>query len=385
MKFRPYLFLGIALLVAFQADFASAQSPSSIVRHVPEDELLTLLASDKFADLSKRLESLQASYATDSTKENEVHKAFYAFYRADANVGRSLNKWVTSRPNDAMAYLARGMYRTKMGWESRGGDAALRTTDIQFTGMAAWFNAAKQDLNRALATNPSLVEALCYLIEIDMNEGKKRTNELFDKALKVNPSSFIAREFFLHTQLPRWGGSYQGMAQTLANAKPHYSKVPQLKTLEGRIAGDQAELLARRGDKQEALKQFVEALSHGDFWFSNQKYGETLADSGDHQSAIKQYSKVIQYKPGYKRAWWMRALSYQELGQFPEALADITYAINVEPRDDGALAARGLIYGSSGELKAALKDFQAAAKINPADSDHKKMISHTQQLLTKGK
>jgi tetratricopeptide (TPR) repeat protein len=250
--------------------------------------------------------------------------------------------------------------------------------------MSAWFMAAKQDLNKALALNPALVEAVCYLIEIDMTEGRKQTKELYERALKINPSSFIAREFFLHTQLPRWGGSYRAMAQTMADAKPHYATAPQLKALEGRSAGDQAELLAHRGDVPGAKKRkFVEALSYGDFWFNNQKYGEALADAGDHKSAIQQYSKVIQYKPGYKRAWWMRALSYQELEQFPEALADITYAIDMEPRDDDALSARGYIYGAYGKLEAALKDFQAAAKINPDDADHTRMISHTQKLIAK--
>lgn len=383
MKFRIAQFICVSMLVVFQSSTTFAQNEEAVRRQVPEDEILLLLTSGKYSELSKKLQRLQSAYIADSTTENEVHKAFYEFGRADENIYQPLDKWIAEQPKNAMAYLARGIYRTHMGWQSRGGDISTKTTDRQFSGMRAWFNAAKEDLDRSVRLDPTIVEAYCYLIEIDVNEGRRLTPALYRQALKVKPDSFIAREYYLWSQLPRWGGSHEEMAATILAAKPHYGKVPQLAALEGRIDADIGEMAAYRSEYQVAIKHFEKAIAKGDFWFTNQKYGEALAAVNDHKAAIDQYSRVIQNKPGYKRAWEMRARSYAMLDNFPDALADINYAISIEPRDDSNLANRGRIFGRTGNFEAALIDFKAAEKINPSNPMHKTLVGFAQENLKK--
>lgn len=383
MKFRTIQFICVSILVVFQSSAVLAQNVDGIRRQVPEDEALSLLTSGKFSELSRKLQTLQNAYTADSSVENEVHKIFYEFYRVDGNISRPLNNWIAAQPKNAMAYLARGIYRTKMGWESRGGDFSWKTTDRQFSGMAAWFNAAKDDLDRSVRLDPTLVEAYCYLIEIDVNEGRRLTPALYRQALKVKPDSFVAREYYLWSQLPRWGGSHEAMLATLVEAKPHYGKVPQLATLEGRIDADIGETATFRKDYQVAIKHFERSLAKGDFWFTNQKYGEALAAVNDHKAAIDQFSRVIRAKPGYKRAWQFRALSYEALRQLPDALADITYAIGIEPRDDSIIATRGHIQRTAGNLEAALVDFTTAAEVNPSVPSYAALVKLTQDRLSK--
>jgi tetratricopeptide (TPR) repeat protein len=382
MSFQKFC---ISVCLIFQVSWVSAQNVMPISRSVPEDELLVLLDKGNYIDLAKKLQSLQSAYSADSNTENEIHKAFYQFYRVDAKVGRSLDKWVAQQPENAMAHLARGMYRTKMGWFSRGSKFASLTKTSQFANMTEWFSAAKTDLNLSLQIAPSLVEPYCYLIEIDMTEGNRHAKELYDRALKINPNSFIAREFYLHSQLPRWGGSYEAMEKTILSAKPFYAKTPRLETLEGRANADLGELAAYHEDYQSALKYYATAISKGDFWFTNQSYGETLAETGNHALAIDKYSRVIREKPGFKKAWWMRAISYKALRQYPEALADITYAINIEPQDDAVLATRAGIYGLTGELTLALKDLEMAAKLNSSNPDYPGYISKIKNAISKVK
>lgn len=352
---------------------------------VPEDELLVLLFNGQYEKLDQKLQSLQKAYIANRSTENDIHKAVYQFYRADPRVGSALSNWITQRPNSAMAYLARGLYRTKTGWVNRGNNWASETSDSQFFGMAAWFDAAKGDLNRSIILDPTLVESYCYLIEIDMNEGGQQIETLFNKAIEINPSSFIAREFYLHSQLPRWGGSYDAMVVTIDKMKPYYDRNPQLRTLEGRIQADLGELAAYRNDYREAIKLFDIALAKGDFWFYNFHKGSALFEIGDYQGAAEQFSRVIRDKPGYKKAWWMRANSYKMLGQFSKSLADISYAINIEPNDDDMVAGRGFIYMMAGDLKSALNDFRTSAKLNPANPSHKQAILDVERLMNNAK
>jgi tetratricopeptide (TPR) repeat protein len=374
-----------AAFLLLQMNWSIAQVALPIIRTVPEDALLALLEKGKFGELSKKLQSLQSAYAAEDRTENDVHKAFYQFYRVDPKVGLSLDKWVALEPKDAMAHLARGMYRTRMGWASRGGKFARATKRSQLTKMSEWFAAAKTDFNLSMNIAPTLVETYCYLIEIDMTEGHKHTRELYEQALKINPNSFIAREFYLHSQLPRWGGSYEAMRMTVSNSKPFYGKSPRLEALEGREAADRGELAAYREDYQTALKQYSLAMSKGDFWFTNQSYGEALAATGNHAAAIEQFSRVISDKPGYSRAWWQRAISYKALRQFPEALADINYAIKIEPQDAETIAFRGSVYGVTGELELALKDFEMAAKIDPSDPDYPEFVLKAKNVISMAK
>jgi tetratricopeptide (TPR) repeat protein len=374
-----------AAFLLLQINWSIAQVALPIIRSVPEDALLALLEKGKFVELGQTLQSLQSAYTADDRTENDAHRAFYQFYRVDPKVGLSLDKWVALHPKDAMAHLARGMYRTKMGWASRKGKFALATKGSQFSNMAAWFAAAKTDFKLAMKIDPSLVQTYCYLIEIDMTEGHKHTRELYDQALKINPNSFIAREFYLHSQLPRWGGSYDAMRITVLNSKPFYGKSPRLEALEGREAADRGELAAYREDYQTALKQYSLAMSKGDFWFTNQSYGEALAATGNHAAAIEQFSRVVRDKPGYPRSWWLRAISYKALRKFPEALADINYAIKIEPQDAETIAFRGSIYGITGMLELALKDFEMAAKIDPSDQDYPDFVLKAKNAIARAK
>lgn len=378
------LFRFVSVLVCL-ATFQSATAATRNVptRAVPEDRLLQNLKSDQFDVVDQQLQTLQQAYIKDRKTENDIHKAVYEFYRADAALASHLDKWVARRPNDSFAYLARGIFRTKMGWASRGSKWASETSSSQFSSMEGWFNAAKEDLTQAIELSPSLVEAYCYLIEIDMNEGAKNTETLFNRALTINPASFIAREFYLHSLLPRWGGSYDEMEKVVVASKPFYKEMPQLVVLEGRIPEDLGELATNNKNYALARQYFVDALAKGDFWVTNENFGEMLWAVDDYQGAIAQFNKVITYKPGYKRAYWMRAQAYKMLSRCSEALADITYTISIEPADDLAIASRGYIYQKCGDIDSALEDFNAAAKINPSLASHQQAILTSTRLLSR--
>ncbi|HSD97259.1 MAG TPA: DUF4034 domain-containing protein [Sulfuricaulis sp.] len=373
-RLLKYLLVGLSLTGCVNTTL----TPSALPR---EDESLLLLKQQNFDEVSKRLSAIQQVYLKNPLTENELHKAFYVFYRADKNIQQPLDEWVRNRPKDAMAYLARGIYRTKLGWTKRGTKWASDTNEAQISGMKYWFDLAKQDLSKAITLDGSLTEAYCYLMEIDMNEGGNNSASLLEKALTINPLSLTARWYFLTSRLPRWGGSYEEMNKTIIAARQYYDQFSHLKILEGRIAADIGDQYYFSNNCPKAIEYYRKALENGNFWFYNEQLGECLYQIDDYQGAMTNLSAVIKEKPGYKQAYWMRSQSYKMLENYDDALRDINYAIDIEPEDDATIAARGFIYMQFSKNDRALEDLRAALKLNPSNDQYQLYISQLESKL----
>src|SRR5262249_39970051 len=63
----------------------------------------------------------------------------------------------------------------------------------------------------------------------------------------------------------------------------------------------------------------------------------------------------------------LRGRVYQKRGEFPEAVADYTRAIELHPDDDLAYFNRAIVRKDLGELDAAVADLDEAVRIDPRD------------------
>jgi hypothetical protein len=178
-----------------------AQDAASL-HETAKDRLIPLVKAGSFEKASELLATAHAVYERDRKTEGDFHRLAQEFYRADPELEKPLDVWIAQRPKDPFAYLARGAYRLKMGWSSRGSRWARETSAGQFRDMGIWLSQAKHDLQLVLEKMPRLVQAYCYLIEIDMNEGGHKKRSLYAQALKINPDSFNARASFLNSLLP---------------------------------------------------------------------------------------------------------------------------------------------------------------------------------------
>lgn len=349
------------------------------------DRMIPLVKAGKFEEASAVLAKAHAAYERDRKTEAEFHSLAAEFYRADPGLEQPLDAWVAQRAKDPFAYFARGVYRVRMGWVRRGGDLASQTSPDRFAAMAEWFSRAKGDFGVAIAKMPRLVEAYCYLILIEQGVGGHKKRSLYEQALKINPDSFSARDAFLNSLLPRWGGSYIEMQQVIAAARSSYRRMPRLKVLEGRVDADIGELLLYEGKSDEAKTYFLRALSKGDYASTNLRYGQLLYDMRDDAGALAQFNKVIRAIPGYPEGWRDRARVYRMQMRFPEAMADINRALEIEPQDDNLLATRGLIQMTAGNLDLALKDYETASAIDPGEPDYQKRIADIKREIERKK
>ena len=74
--------------------------------------------------------------------------------------------------------------------------------------------------------------------------------------------------------------------------------------------------------------------------------------------------------PRYARAYYNRALAYYYQGNYDRAIADLTKAIELNPKDDEAYNNRGLVYRLTRELyDKAINDFTISLGLNPKLAD----------------
>ena len=80
---------------------------------------------------------------------------------------------------------------------------------------------------------------------------------------------------------------------------------------------------------------------------------------GNYQQAIADYTRAIQADPEYAYAYTRRGYAYSELGDYQQAIADYTRAIQADPEYAYAYNRRGNAYAKLNDYQQAIIDFQS--------------------------
>jgi lipoprotein NlpI len=116
------------------------------------------------------------------------------------------------------------------------------------------------------------------------------------------------------------------------------------------------------------------------------------------KDSITLWSDVISTTPDVPRAYYNRALEYENRKQYDMALRDYSSNIALKNNDTEAYMARGIVYGKKGEFDRSIEDFNTVLKINPLylkalmnrsisfynKNDHKNAQADIQRLLAAG-
>jgi hypothetical protein len=94
-------------------------------------ETLTLLNTERFAELDARFSAIQANYRNNVISDEQLRNAFRVFYDTDLALEVRYDAWVGKFPKSYVAHLARGVYYRKTGQNRRGGEFIANTTDSQ--------------------------------------------------------------------------------------------------------------------------------------------------------------------------------------------------------------------------------------------------------------
>ena len=85
-----------------------------------------------------------------------------------------------------------------------------------------------------------------------------------------------------------------------------------------------------------------------------------------HDKAVADLSQAIEINPRYAQAFGARARSYLKLQQAELALPDADRAVSLEPIETGFMVTRGLAYESLGRTADAIADYRRVLALKPS-------------------
>ena len=196
------------------------------------------------------------------------------------------------------------------------------------------------------------------------NESLQKYAENLAETAKPNKNTIYATDWLKYaTQLWRLGKDLESI-KALGNALNLNSDSYQLYYNAGFI-------LLLQGSYKEALNVFDNAISlQPTFYRSYLWKGAALDGLKRYEEAIISYTKAMEEakKDNQKQdsfLYFQRALAYKNQGKYPEAIADYTQAIKINPNDALAYNNRGLAYQNQEKYPEAIADYTQAIKLNP--------------------
>jgi tetratricopeptide (TPR) repeat protein len=304
-----------------------------------------LLLSKSYDALDRILTAFADSVLRDYRIEYRLFDAYAAFAIAVPSMEPYLTEWVKERPNSAAAHLARASFFRESAWNARGYKYARETKQEQFVRMGNFLRLTLVDLDAALRLDPSSVAAYRQLIDIASFNGDTRSSRSFlDKALKLQPNSFVLRMAHMHNLEPRWGGSYEEMAQFATESAPYAKRNPRITALNGYVDLDQGRVAEAAGRNGDAIEAYQRALGYGNLWEFRYQRGRYNSRANQEEAALEDFNSVLVQYPQFADALSDRSTSAYEIGRqasgsaeaeyYSQAFRDVMLAAALDPADD---------------------------------------------------
>jgi tetratricopeptide (TPR) repeat protein len=347
-------------------------------QYVDKAALVSLLRAERYQQLTGLFEGFQTQFEDDFRNEYFIHDAANAFAISDATLLPRLDAWVAAAPDSFAPFLARGAHWVEVGFARRGAQWVNETHSDNLSAMAQALTAAVADLDRAIALRPKLVAAIGHKIEALMPG--TLDGDLDAEAAQARA---LCKECFLvkvHHQLalrPRWGGSYEAMADALKGLPVR--KNPKLKLLAGFALYDQAKVLSKREENSQALDTIDQACAFGNLARFALARAGILSDLGREAEAKEAASRAVALEPGwaYSEVTFAHLLFRQK--DYVAAAEHLIRGIRIDPTLDEAKAlyppvVQSLIYAGwtaheSGDDERALDLLDMAIELDPKNTE----------------
>lgn len=304
-----------------------------------------LLAAKSYDALDRVLAAYGDSVLRDYRVEYRLFDAYAAFDVAVPPLEPLLTEWVRTRPKSPSARLARAMFYRALGWNARGYKLARETSREQFQRMGNFFRLSAADVDTALHLEPKSFAAYRQLIDLARAEGDVKSSRKFlDQGLKLQPNSFVLRMAYMLSILPRWGGSYEMMAQFADESAPYAKRNPRIASLKGFVDWDQGRRAESDGRNGDAIELYQRALQSGNLWefrFQKAKYNSRADQNED---ALQDLNSALVQAPQDADVLNERARVTYELGRttpgeasakyYSQAFRDVALAVQLDPADE---------------------------------------------------
>jgi tetratricopeptide (TPR) repeat protein len=104
---------------------------------------------------------------------------------------------------------------------------------------------------------------------------------------------------------------------------------------------------------------------------------------GDYDQAIADYTVALQLGPAVAADYIDRGLAYEEKGDYDRAIVNYTEAIRIAPDDAGAYQSRGRVHAARREYELAIADYTQAIRARPGSGFTHYLRAHAYQELSR--
>lgn len=318
-------------------------------RHPRSSESLgirRLLEARKFDQLNDLLTNKQIAVQNDISEDIELQAAYKAFSLTESRWEDVFDEWVAQFPDSYTSYLARATYRIQRAWDARGGAYINKTPQDKIDRMKQWLAVGRSDIERALSLNNHSLWAYCLKINAAKATGQYPVAlAALREATSQYPTNYIARQLYLETLDPKWGGSDLAMIGFAQRAQIHANTNPNIKRLVVFAAYETARMAYIDGQYEKALELLDVAVDQG----------------------------------GDARTFHLRAKTYRRLNDLERALKDVDRAIGLEKDNSRYFYTRARVYLALKRYGLSFKDTERAHVLDPS---HKPTERLRQRLLS---
>ena len=318
-------------------------------------ELLRKIESAHFEPLAARrreapawlVAAIERALSRDPAKRPPDGHAFARTLAPRARRSRALAAGTALLLLLGAVLLGRDLFRRREAREHlEHGIAAYRTRANEL---------ARDELTRALALDPDLVEARVWLVMARTRLGIAARDE-GDAVVALAPGmaqSWCAR------------GALRTSLGDFAGAIADHTKALELDPTLIASWGDRALAHWKKGNLADAAADASKAIELDPrrvfAWIMR---GSVRASQGDYAGAIADETRAIEIDPRVADGWRNRALARGWSGDTAGEIADETRAIALSPENATAWSNRGLARGKQGDLEGAIADLTRATELD---------------------
>jgi tetratricopeptide (TPR) repeat protein len=364
-----FLMLTVLMALAFAADAAQLSSVSPAAPAVPPD---LLLRGGQYVELDARMSEVQRRYEQGAISEAELRDDFHAFPRPDPALAASLDAWVQKFPNSYVAHLARGIYYKRVAWTADPDE--LDTSPSQASMEASKRAVTDLQLSATLTRKPLLT--FYHLLDSTAPRVDRETARIaLDRAVRIDPATFIVRDKYMDSLRVRNGGSLDAMRAFLEECRTSKLSVDHVQDLESRLFQEEGSIAEKQGDRATAEVDFrrAVALRHDDC-DSCADLANLLTGQKRFVEAVVVWSKALTSEPHNTSLRLNRAYAYIEIGKVKEAIDDWTVAADDGDADSNNKLAVIYMQGIPGlvsiDRELGINYFRRAATLGDRNAQH---------------
>ena len=205
-----------SILDSLADNWISSVYSSSLLEQ--QGQLLTYYHNQDFEAVNRLLSFCLQIEAGDLLSDLTCRELYSVFDRGDEESEHALHTWLKADPKNYHANIAASRYYNAIGWIKRGNGFRKDTSEKQYYALKVNLIQSAEFASKAAAIYPALPWSYTQMLDAYGSMGrdfKERWENTYQISLDKAPWSYTTTRTYLGRKIPRWGGGFDEMNNTV--------------------------------------------------------------------------------------------------------------------------------------------------------------------------